>query len=140
MLLLHTFSSQFTLIEVLLFTPPYFYTTFTSGYAFRSDGRYFVLAERHKSKDTVGIYDATDSYKLARVPMPFFFIINVLQRIILALSPPDDIFVLPRCISNGKLSGRLGRAIGSTLNGPTPGKVDPLILSAVQITRTFPCW
>ncbi|KAF8516348.1 hypothetical protein JB92DRAFT_2260160 [Gautieria morchelliformis] len=30
------------------------------------DGRYFVLAERHKSKDTLGVYDALDSYKLAR--------------------------------------------------------------------------
>lgn len=37
------------------------------GYAFRSDGRYFVLAERHKSKDTVGVYDTADSYKLVRV-------------------------------------------------------------------------
>ncbi|KAG2023093.1 WD repeat-containing protein 8, variant 2 [Coprinopsis cinerea AmutBmut pab1-1] len=36
------------------------------AYAFRSDGRYFVLAERHKSKDTIGVYDATDSYKLVR--------------------------------------------------------------------------
>ncbi|KAF9480086.1 WD repeat-containing protein 8 [Pholiota conissans] len=36
------------------------------GYAFRSDGRYFVLAERHKSKDTIGVYDATEGYKLAR--------------------------------------------------------------------------
>ncbi|TFK36832.1 WD repeat-containing protein 8 [Crucibulum laeve] len=41
------------------------------GYAFRSDGRYFVLAERHKSKDTLGIYDAVDSYKLVRhFPLP----------------------------------------------------------------------
>jgi hypothetical protein len=38
-----------------------------AGYAFRSDGRYFVLAERHKSKDTLGVYDATEGYKLARV-------------------------------------------------------------------------
>ncbi|KAF8508111.1 WD repeat-containing protein 8 [Gautieria morchelliformis] len=36
------------------------------GYTFRKDGRYFVLAERHKSKDTLGVYDALDSYKLAR--------------------------------------------------------------------------
>ncbi|PPQ67059.1 hypothetical protein CVT25_005660 [Psilocybe cyanescens] len=41
------------------------------GYAFRSDGRYFVLAERHKSKDTLGIYDATQAYKLVRhFPLP----------------------------------------------------------------------
>ncbi|KAG5340606.1 hypothetical protein C0989_001048 [Termitomyces sp. Mn162] len=37
------------------------------GYAFRADGRYFVLAERHKSKETLGVYDALDSYKLTRV-------------------------------------------------------------------------
>ncbi|EIW86833.1 WD repeat-containing protein 8 [Coniophora puteana RWD-64-598 SS2] len=41
------------------------------GYTFRSDGRYFVLAERHKSKDTLGIYDVQDSYRLARhFPLP----------------------------------------------------------------------
>ncbi|KAH6916844.1 WD repeat-containing protein 8 [Coprinopsis sp. MPI-PUGE-AT-0042] len=41
------------------------------GYAFRSDGRYFVLAERHKSKDTLGVYDASESYKLVRhFPLP----------------------------------------------------------------------
>lgn len=38
-----------------------------SGYAFRADGRYFILAERHKSKDTLGLYDTAESYKLARV-------------------------------------------------------------------------
>ena len=37
------------------------------GYAFRRDGRYFLLAERHKSKDTLGVYDTADSYKLVRV-------------------------------------------------------------------------
>ncbi|KAF8912983.1 WD repeat-containing protein 8 [Gymnopilus junonius] len=36
------------------------------GYAFRSDGRYFILAERHKSKDTLGVYDASQAYKLVR--------------------------------------------------------------------------
>ncbi|KAG6336125.1 hypothetical protein ID866_2963 [Astraeus odoratus] len=36
------------------------------GYAFRSDARYFILAERHKSKDTIGVYDASSSYKLVR--------------------------------------------------------------------------
>jgi hypothetical protein len=39
------------------------------GYAFRQDGRYFVLAERHKSKDTIGIYDATNSFSIARVSL-----------------------------------------------------------------------
>ncbi|KAK7034731.1 hypothetical protein VNI00_012138 [Paramarasmius palmivorus] len=41
------------------------------GYTFRADGRYFVLAERHKSKDTLGLYDAAESYKLVRhFPLP----------------------------------------------------------------------
>ncbi|KAI0067787.1 YVTN repeat-like/Quino protein amine dehydrogenase [Artomyces pyxidatus] len=41
------------------------------GYTFREDGRYFVLAERHRSKDTLGVYDTVDSYKLARhYPLP----------------------------------------------------------------------
>ncbi|KAF8078745.1 hypothetical protein FPV67DRAFT_1466293 [Lyophyllum atratum] len=41
------------------------------GHAFRSDGRYFVLAERHKCKETLGIYDVPDSYKLVRhFPLP----------------------------------------------------------------------
>ena len=41
--------------------------TASKGHAFRQDGRYFVLAERHKSKDTIGVYDAANSFSLARV-------------------------------------------------------------------------
>jgi len=37
------------------------------GWTFRPDGRYFVLAERHKSKDTIGVYDAAHSFKIVRV-------------------------------------------------------------------------
>ncbi|KAI0366469.1 YVTN repeat-like/Quino protein amine dehydrogenase [Pilatotrama ljubarskyi] len=41
------------------------------GYAFRQDARYFVLAERHKSKDTLGVYDAHEAYRLVRhFPLP----------------------------------------------------------------------
>ncbi|TFK77216.1 WD repeat-containing protein 8 [Pluteus cervinus] len=41
------------------------------GFAFRADGKYFVLAERHKSKDTLGVYDASESYRLVRhFPLP----------------------------------------------------------------------
>ena len=47
------------------------YSEITSGYAFRPDGHYFVLAERHKSKDTLGVYDATDAYKLVQVSALF---------------------------------------------------------------------
>ena len=41
--------------------------TYLTGYAFRADSRYFVLAERHKSKDTLGVYDAHEAYRLVRV-------------------------------------------------------------------------
>ncbi|KAG6832303.1 hypothetical protein H0H92_003536 [Tricholoma furcatifolium] len=41
------------------------------GYAFRGDGRCFILAERHKSKETLGVYDVSNSYKLIRhFPLP----------------------------------------------------------------------
>jgi hypothetical protein len=49
------------------------YNFTVAGYTFRADGRYFVLAERHKSRDTLGLYDAAESYKLARVSLwPLF--------------------------------------------------------------------
>ncbi|KAH0590872.1 WD repeat-containing protein 8 [Termitomyces sp. J132] len=55
------------------------------GYAFRADGRYFVLAERHKSKETLGVYDALDSYKLTRhFPLPTVSLSS------LSLSPTGD--------------------------------------------------
>lgn len=38
-----------------------------SGFAFSHDTRYFVLAERHRSRDTMGIYDARNNYTLLRV-------------------------------------------------------------------------
>ncbi|PPQ81698.1 hypothetical protein CVT26_007771 [Gymnopilus dilepis] len=55
------------------------------GYAFRSDGRYFVLAERHKSKDTLGVYDATQAYKLVR-----HFSLPTTSVASLALSPTGN--------------------------------------------------
>ncbi|KAJ6519701.1 WD repeat-containing protein 8 [Mycena sanguinolenta] len=56
-----------------------------TGYAFRADGRYFVLAERHKSKDTLGVYDTADSYKLVRhFPLPTSSLAS------LALSPTGN--------------------------------------------------
>ncbi|KZP10515.1 WD repeat-containing protein 8 [Athelia psychrophila] len=55
------------------------------GYAFRADGRYFILAERHKSKDTLGVYDTADGYKLARhFPLPTASLAH------LALSPTGN--------------------------------------------------
>lgn len=40
------------------------------GHAFRSDGHYLILAERHKSRDTLGVYDAEAAYRLVRVCFP----------------------------------------------------------------------
>ncbi|KAF7306809.1 ATP-dependent metallopeptidase [Mycena indigotica] len=60
-----------------------------TGYAFRSDGRYFILAERHKSKDTLGVYDTQDSYKLVRhFPLPTSALAS------LALSPTGNHFAV----------------------------------------------
>ena len=42
------------------------------GYCYRGDGRYFILAERHKSKDTIGVYDAADAYRLVKVSVRLF--------------------------------------------------------------------
>ncbi|EGO05153.1 hypothetical protein SERLA73DRAFT_118703 [Serpula lacrymans var. lacrymans S7.3] len=55
------------------------------AYAFRSDARYFILAERHKSKDTLGVYDTANAYNLVRhFPLPTSNLAN------LALSPTGD--------------------------------------------------
>ncbi|GJE94941.1 WD40 repeat domain-containing protein [Phanerochaete sordida] len=41
------------------------------GYAFSRNGKYFMLGERHKSKDTLGVYDTSQSYRLVRhFPLP----------------------------------------------------------------------
>ncbi|KAH9942622.1 YVTN repeat-like/Quino protein amine dehydrogenase [Amylocystis lapponica] len=41
------------------------------GHAWRADGHYFLLAERHKSRDTLGVYDATAGLRLVRhFPLP----------------------------------------------------------------------
>jgi hypothetical protein len=64
-------TSNFRSIQTEVFFPAFTVSILchvnSIGYAFRSDGRYFVLAERHKSKDTLGLYDTTESYKLTRV-------------------------------------------------------------------------
>ncbi|KAG8964538.1 hypothetical protein FRC03_001704 [Tulasnella sp. 419] len=52
------------------------------GYAFRKDGRYFVLAERHKSKDMLGVYDASSRYQLVR-----HFVLPTHSLSSIALSP-----------------------------------------------------
>ena len=39
----------------------------SQGYCYRADGRYFILAERHKSKDTIGVYDASGAYEVVKV-------------------------------------------------------------------------
>ncbi|KAH8835280.1 hypothetical protein DL96DRAFT_1573605 [Flagelloscypha sp. PMI_526] len=37
-----------------------------ANHQFSHDGRYLFTAERHRSKDSIGIYDALDAYKLVR--------------------------------------------------------------------------
>ncbi|KAI0094960.1 WD repeat-containing protein 8 [Irpex rosettiformis] len=59
------------------------------GYAFRNDARYFLLAERHKSKDTLGIYDTTEGYRLVRhFPLPTGSLAS------LSLSPAGDVLAV----------------------------------------------
>jgi hypothetical protein len=47
------------------------------GYTFRRDGRYFFLAERHKSKDTLGVYDAGNSFALVRVRIHSSYVLSL---------------------------------------------------------------
>ncbi|KAI0034262.1 quinon protein alcohol dehydrogenase-like superfamily [Vararia minispora EC-137] len=88
------------------------------GYAFRRDGRYFVLAERHKSKDTIGVYDAADSYKLVRhYPLPTTSMASI------AISPSGNHVA----VWEGPLEYKLcilsltGELIGSFKPDPDPG-------------------
>ncbi|KAI0001905.1 YVTN repeat-like/Quino protein amine dehydrogenase [Russula vinacea] len=88
------------------------------GHAFRQDGRYFVLAERHKSKDTIGVYDAANSFSLARhFPLPTSSMSS------LALSPSGSHIA----VWEGPLEYRLfilslaGDVLGSFKPDPDPG-------------------
>ncbi|KAI0320374.1 YVTN repeat-like/Quino protein amine dehydrogenase [Amylostereum chailletii] len=88
------------------------------GYTFRSDGRYFILAERHKSKDTLGVYDTADSYKLVRhYPLPTSSLSS------LSLSPTGNHVA----VWEGPLEYKLfilsltGEVLGSFSPDPDPG-------------------
>ncbi|KAJ3565461.1 hypothetical protein NP233_g7617 [Leucocoprinus birnbaumii] len=60
------------------------------GYAFRADGRYFILGERHKSKDTLGVYDTTQSFKLMRFKL---HVLTMTGHLLATFTPePDPIF------------------------------------------------
>jgi WD40 repeat protein len=88
------------------------------GYAFRSDSRYFVLAERHRSKDAIGVYDATDSYKLVRhFPVPTSNLSS------LALSPTGNHIAIWEGILEYKLHilSLAGDVQGSFSPKPNPG-------------------
>jgi hypothetical protein len=37
------------------------------GHSYRQDRRYFAVAEKHKGKESLAIYDAGDQYNLVRV-------------------------------------------------------------------------
>ncbi|KAI0776895.1 WD repeat-containing protein 8 [Trametes elegans] len=88
------------------------------GYAFRQDARYFALAERHKSKDTLGVYDAQEAYRLVRhFPLPT----NSLAS--MSLSPTGNYLAL----WEGPLEYKLyivslaGSVLGSFSPDPDPG-------------------
>jgi len=88
------------------------------GYAFRNDGQVFVLAERHKSKDTLGVYDTTESYRLLRhYPLPTSALAS------LALSPTGNNLA----VWDGSLEYKLyvlslaGDILGSYSPEPDPG-------------------
>ncbi|KAL1942337.1 hypothetical protein VTO73DRAFT_6401 [Trametes versicolor] len=88
------------------------------GYAFRKDARYFVLAERHKSKDTLGVYDAQEAYRLVRhFPLPTNSLASV------SLSPTGNYLA----VWEGPLEYKLhivslaGSVLGSFSPEPDPG-------------------
>ncbi|KAI0004214.1 YVTN repeat-like/Quino protein amine dehydrogenase [Russula compacta] len=88
------------------------------GHAFRQDGRYFVLAERHKSKDAIGVYDAANSFSLAKhFPSPTSSMSS------LALSPSGNHIA----VWEGPLEYKLfvlslaGDVLGSFKPEPDPG-------------------
>jgi WD40 repeat protein len=86
------------------------------GYAFRSDSRYFVLAERHRSKDAIGVYDATDSYKLVRhFPVPTSNLSS------LALSPTGNHIAIWEGILELHILSLAGDVQGSFSPKPNPG-------------------
>ncbi|KAJ3491056.1 hypothetical protein NLI96_g993 [Meripilus lineatus] len=88
------------------------------GYAFRNDGYYFVLAERHKSRDTIGVYECGSSYRMVRhFPLPTSNLSS------LSLSPTGN------CVAvwEGPLEYKLyiltlaGNLIGTFQPDPDPG-------------------
>ncbi|KAI0080278.1 YVTN repeat-like/Quino protein amine dehydrogenase [Panus rudis PR-1116 ss-1] len=88
------------------------------GYAFRADGRYFILAERHKSKDTLGVYDTTDSFRLVRhFPLPTSALSS------LSLSPNGNHVAVWEGMLEYKLHivSLTGDVLGSFAPKPDPG-------------------
>ncbi|KAJ7706304.1 WD repeat-containing protein 8 [Mycena rosella] len=89
-----------------------------TGYAFRADARYFVLAERHKSKDTIGVYDTADAYKLVRhFPLPTASLAS------LALSPTGNHLAVWEGPIEYKLCvvSLVGDVLGTFCPDPDPG-------------------
>lgn len=44
-----------------------------AGHAYRHDRRYLAIAEQHKGKEVLAIYDAGDMYNLVRVRRRMWF-------------------------------------------------------------------
>jgi hypothetical protein len=87
------------------------------GYAFRKDGRYFVLAERHKSKDTIGIYDVKEHFRLVRVSVliPLVTTVLIASCLLTALCIANIYPVIHCHISYGQSPSCLGRTFGGRI-------------------------
>jgi hypothetical protein len=111
-----TSNIPYTLIEVRAYVCLVLLDTFTpsKGHAFRQDGRYFVLAERHKSKDTIGVYDTANSFSLARVSFSriAIFPLPTVNDENIALSLANIFYELFSLISKREPYSYLGRSLG----------------------------
>lgn len=105
-----------------------------TGYAFRSDARYFVLAERHRSKDTLGIYDASDSFKLVRVRFhaSSVFKAAVTKKTSTAFPASHNQSLFPRSITHGKPYCGMGERFGGALLDPRALVQAPKLSSSIK--------
>ncbi|KAF8320268.1 WD repeat-containing protein 8 [Clavulina sp. PMI_390] len=89
------------------------------GYSFSPNGQYFILAERHKSRDTIGVYDVREEYKMLR-----HFGLPTSSLASFALSPVGDRLAL----WDGPLEYTLhminlsGQVLGTFTPEPDPGQ------------------
>ena len=110
---LHIYSSLFIQTEVRRSSNSYRFgiSSLFLGYAFRSDGRYFVLAERYKSRETLGLYDAFDTYRLVRVSRSFWYVCPFNRWLYIALSASYILSIFAISFAEWKSCGGLGRTV-----------------------------